>query len=150
MNLAAFAVVAFLRNAMRSEEIADYAGLVRRSPGLAVCFALILFSLIGLPPLAGFIGKFAIFASLVDAQMYLLLTIGVLNSVLSLFYYLRVIKVMVLGTEPSRRPAFRLPLVASLSGLCILLLSLPVLGFGIYWDPVIEWAKHAAAGLIVP
>ena len=61
MNLGAFAVVAFLRNAMRSEEIADYAGLIRRSPVVVVCFRSILFSLIGLPPLAGFVGKLLIF-----------------------------------------------------------------------------------------
>ena len=66
MNLGAFAIVAFLRNAMQSEEIADYAGLIRRCPGTVICFSLILFSLVGLPPLAGFIGKFAIFASLVE------------------------------------------------------------------------------------
>src|SRR4030095_8761778 len=56
MNLGAFAVVAFLRNAMRSEEIADYAGLVRRCPLTVVCFSIILFCLVGLPPLSGFIG----------------------------------------------------------------------------------------------
>ncbi|HMC10149.1 MAG TPA: NADH-quinone oxidoreductase subunit N, partial [Pirellulaceae bacterium] len=66
MNLAAFAVVALYRNAMRSEDLADYAGLIRRSPVTVVCFAATLFSLIGLPPLAGFVGKFAIFAALVD------------------------------------------------------------------------------------
>ncbi len=57
MNLAAFAIVAFLRNALGSEEIADYAGLVRRSPGLTVCMAIVMFSLVGLPPLAGFQAK---------------------------------------------------------------------------------------------
>ncbi len=67
MNLGAFAVVAFLRNAMHSEEIADYAGLLRRCPGVAICFSIILLSLIGLPPLSGFLGKFAVFAALTDA-----------------------------------------------------------------------------------
>jgi len=61
MNLGAFAGVAYLRNALGSEQIEDYAGLVRRSPGLAVCLAIVLFSLVGLPPLAGFSAKFAIF-----------------------------------------------------------------------------------------
>ncbi len=67
MNLGAFAVVAFLRDAMHSEEIADYAGLLRRCPGVAICFSIILLSLIGLPPLSGFLGKFAVFAALTDA-----------------------------------------------------------------------------------
>ena len=65
MNLGAFAVVAYLRNVLGSEEMADYAGLVRKSPGVAVCFSIILFSLVGLPPLAGFSAKFSIFAALV-------------------------------------------------------------------------------------
>jgi NADH-quinone oxidoreductase subunit N len=150
MNLGAFAIVAFVRNEIRSEQIADYGGLMQRSPGLAICLATILFSLVGLPPLAGFAAKFAIFASLVDAQMYLLLTVGVLNSVLSLFYYLRVVTVMVWGAEP-RRPAPYIPMLTSLTGLCVLLLSLPVLVFGIYyWGPAYDWAVRAAAGLIAP
>ncbi|MFH1264140.1 MAG: NADH-quinone oxidoreductase subunit N, partial [Planctomycetota bacterium] len=94
MNLGAFAAVAFLRNVLKSEQIDDYAGLVRRSPGLTVCLALILFSLLGLPPLAGFAAKFSIFYALFDARLLGLLAIGVLNTVLSLFYYLRVVKVM--------------------------------------------------------
>ncbi len=69
MNLGAFAIVAFLRNTLRSEEIADYAGLIRRMPIVTICFAMILVSLIGLPPLAGFAGKFLIFAALVDAKL---------------------------------------------------------------------------------
>ncbi len=69
MNLAAFAVVAFLRNATGSEEIADYAGLVHASPGLAVCMALVMFSLVGLPPLAGFAAKLVIFLAVVKGAM---------------------------------------------------------------------------------
>ena len=61
MNLGAFAGVAFLRNVIHSETIDDYAGLIRKSPGLALCLSIILFSLVGLPPLAGFSGKFTIF-----------------------------------------------------------------------------------------
>ena len=73
MNMGAFAIIAFVRNATGSEQIADYAGLVRSSPGWVVCFSAILFSLIGLPPLAGFMGKLVIFASLVDAGYVLAL-----------------------------------------------------------------------------
>ena len=80
MNLAAFAVVAFLRNATGSEEIADYAGLVRRSPGLTVCMAIVMFSLVGLPPLAGFPAKMTVFISLIDAKLWVLLFIGALNT----------------------------------------------------------------------
>ncbi len=76
MNLAAFAIVAFLRNATHSEEIADYAGLVRTSPGLTVCMAIVMFSLVGLPPLAGFPAKLTIFLALVKAHLWVLLFVG--------------------------------------------------------------------------
>src|SRR5207248_8081353 len=66
MNLAAFAVVALYRNAMRSEDVTDYAGLIGRSPLTVICLGVAMFSLIGLPPLSGFVGKFAIFAALGD------------------------------------------------------------------------------------
>ena len=110
MNFGAFAIVAFVRNARGSESIADYAGMVRRSPAVAVAMAVILFSLVGLPPLAGFSAKFAAFAALLDAKMYLLLIIGGLNTVVSLFYYLRVVKVMLLEAEPVEQPAPDIPL----------------------------------------
>ena len=96
MNLAAFAIVAFLRNAIGSEEIADYAGLVRRSPGLTVCMAIVMFSLVGLPPLAGFPAKFVdLLRPGPGRSCWPLLFVGVLNTVLSLFYYLRVVRVMI-------------------------------------------------------
>jgi NADH-quinone oxidoreductase subunit N len=159
MNLGAFAVVAFLRNAMRSEEIADYAGLIRRCPLTVVCFALILFSLVGLPPLSGFIGKFAIFASLVEGwqtleaagepgfYLLLLVIVGGINTAISLFYYLRVVKVMTIDPEPADRP----PLVysdVSLAGAYLWLITLPTAGLIVTWDWLSEMANAAARNLI--
>src|SRR5262249_136156 len=115
MNLGAFTVVAFLRNRMHSEQITDYAGLIRTSPGLAVCFCVILFSLIGIPPTAGFLGKFYIFLALVrayNAPMIALLVIGGINTALALVYYLRVIKVMTLDPPPMDRPPAEFSLVS--------------------------------------
>lgn len=145
MNLGAFASAAFLRNAMGSEQIDDYAGLVRRSPGLAVCFTIILFSLVGVPPLAGFSAKFAIFASVYQAGMLGLLGIGVLNTVLSLFYYLRVVRVMLLEGEPADRPAPTVPLVSA-PGLYCLAVTLPLGVFFVWWG-LFDWATTAAAVL---
>jgi len=148
MNLGAFAAVAFLRNVLKSEQIDDYAGLVRRSPGLTVCLALILFSLLGLPPLAGFAAKFSIFYALFDARLLGLLAIGVLNTVLSLFYYLRVVKVMTFDPEPEGRPATaRIPLCSAAGAFC-LAVTLPVVILGIYWNFLFEWAKIAASTLL--
>jgi NADH-quinone oxidoreductase subunit N len=155
MNLGAFAVVAFLRNAMQSEEIADYAGLIRRAPLTVICFSIILFGLIGLPPLSGFVGKFAAFAALVDAYQavqsagqsggYLLLTlvVGGLNTAVSLFYYLRVVKVMTIDDEPRER----LPLAwsdVSLAGAFLWMITLPTAVLIVNWNGLSNMA-HAAA-----
>jgi NADH-quinone oxidoreductase subunit N len=147
MNLGAFALAAVLRNELGSEEIEDYAGLVRRSPGLVVCAAVVFFSLVGLPPLAGFAAKFTIFAALLDAKMFALLAIGAINTVLSLFYYLRVVKVMALEGEPENRPTATVPLWSA-GGLYTLLVSLPLLVLGIWWDGLYVWAERAARLLI--
>jgi NADH-quinone oxidoreductase subunit N len=154
MNLGAFAIVAFLRNELRSEEIADYSGLIRRSPGIVICFSLVLFSLIGLPPLAGFAGKFVIFAGLVDAMavpaarvtMITLLVIGGLNTAISLFYYLRVVKVVALDPETEHRTPRSFSL-ASVSGAYVVLLTIPLIVLGLFYGGFYELTKHVTAGL---
>ena len=155
MNLAAFAVVAFLRNAMRSEDLADYAGLLKRCPLTVICFSLILFSLVGLPPLSGFIGKFAIFASLVEAYqaagkdgffLLLLIVIGGLNTAISLFYYLRVVKIMTIDEEPRDRRPFVFSDV-SLASAYLWVLALPTLGLIINWEGLNRLALAAASQL---
>ncbi|HTN75523.1 MAG TPA: NADH-quinone oxidoreductase subunit N [Pirellulaceae bacterium] len=154
MNLGAFAVVAFLRNAIRSEEISDYAGLIRRCPGVVICFALMLFSLIGLPPLAGFVGKFAVFATLVEGyqatgHLYLLvlLLVGGMNTAVSLFYYLRVVKVMTIDPEPEQRVPFSFPIV-SLPGMYILAITLPTAVLMLGWNGLNEICLAAARYLL--
>jgi NADH-quinone oxidoreductase subunit N len=155
MNLGAFAIVAFLRNTLRSEEIAAYSGLVRRSPGVVICFSLILFSLIGLPPLAGFAGKYVIFASLVDAMsvpaarltMIVLLVVGGLNTALSLFYYVRVVKVMTLDDEPDTSTGAPFSL-ASIPGAYVALVTLPVLVLGLFWNDLYRVAAGVTTRLL--
>ncbi len=146
MNLGAFAIVAFLRNAMSSEEISDYAGLVSRSPGVVVCLSAILFSLVGLPPLAGFLGKLVIFAGLVDAGMYTLLMIGGVNTALSLFYYLRVVKVMTMDAEPDQRGPVSFSML-SVAGMYVAVVTAPVLFLIVQWDGLNQWALAACQHL---
>lgn len=147
MNTGAFAVVAFVRNEVRSEEIADYAGLIRSCPALAICFSLILLSLVGLPPLMGFVVKFAAFAALGRASMWTLLIIGGLNTAVSLFYYLRVVKCMTLDAEPESRLPIALPL-GSLSGAFVALLTAPLLVFIVSWEDLRTWSIHAIQQLL--
>ena len=144
MNLGAFAVVAFLRNMIRSEEIADYAGLIRRAPVVTICFAIILVSLIGMPPLAGFIGKWLIFYSLVEAKLWTLLVIAGLNTAVSLYYYLRVVKIMTIDPEPDTR----LPGTMSfIPGTFVMAMTIPLLALFIGWDSLNELARTAARQL---
>ena len=124
-----------------------------------VCTAIVLFSLVGLPPLAGFIGKFAIFASLVDGYrataaggtagtfLMVLLVIGGINTAISLFYYLRVVKVMAIDPEPENRAPVNLPLV-SLSGAYVALIAAPILLLIVTWDKINEVARAAAEHLM--
>ena len=152
MNLAAFAIVAFLRNRLRSEEIASYAGLVRSSPGIVVATTVVLVSLIGLPPLAGFVAKFLVFSSLVEAismgvdrqLMLLLLVVGGFNTVISLFYYLRVLKVMTFDPPSEDRAGEAFPLV-SLPGAVVTALAVPVLVLGVFWSGLYAAAQLAGA-----
>jgi NADH-quinone oxidoreductase subunit N len=147
MNLGAFAIVAFLRNAMRSEEIADYAGLIRSCPGLAICFSLILVSLIGIPPMSGFAAKLVAFYSLVPANLYWLLAVGGINTVISLFYYLRVIKVMTIDPEPAGRVPHSFSAISA-EGVYVVLITAPVVILGVWWDPLNRWAQMAASNLL--
>jgi NADH-quinone oxidoreductase subunit N len=146
MNLAAFAMVAFLRNAIGSEEIADYAGLIRTSPGLTVCMAIVMFSLVGLPPLAGFSGKMYIIYSMISAKLGVLVMVAVLNTVLSLFYYLRVVRVMVLSPEPLHGEPPTIPLF-SMVGLFCLALTSPVVVLFVFLSELLNWAHAAASNL---
>lgn len=143
MNLGAFAATAFLRDAFRSETIDDFAGWVRVSPGLTAAVTVIMFSLIGLPPLAGFAAKFAAFASLTYAGLWALLVIGAVNTALSLFYYLRVVKVMVL--DPPSEAVAAVRSTAGLPGTAFVsVLALSLIVLGVLWQPLFSWAKAAA------
>jgi NADH-quinone oxidoreductase subunit N len=152
MNLGAFAIVALLRNRLRSEEIDSYAGLVRSSPGIVIATAVVLVSLIGLPPLAGFVAKFLVFASLVQAisvgaerpLMLVLLVVGGLNTVISLFYYLRVLKVMTFDPPPENRVGGDFSLV-SLPGAVVTALVVPVVVLGVFWSGLYACAQLAGA-----
>ena len=144
MNLGAFACVAFLRNMLHSEEIEDYAGLVRRAPVVVVCFSLMLFSLIGLPPLAGFAGKLLIFYYLVQAKLWTVLVVAGLNTAISLYYYLRVVKVMTIDPEAENSRHAALPFIP---GAFVVAMALPLVVLGIWWDNLNHLAISAAAHL---
>jgi NADH-quinone oxidoreductase subunit N len=154
MNLGAFAIIAFLRNATGgSEEIDDYRGLIQTAPVYVISMTVICFALVGLPPLAGFIGKFAIFAALIDSwgrtgQAFLLITVivGGVNTVVSLFYYLRVVRAMIIEPEPDDRT----PLAYGPSwfeATYVVAVTVPTVVLFFSWSLLSEWAIAAARSL---
>ncbi|GAB4144914.1 MAG: hypothetical protein Tsb009_16840 [Planctomycetaceae bacterium] len=150
MNLGAFAIVALIRNQIFSEEIEAYNGLAGQTPVLCVCMLLCMFSLIGIPPLGGFFAKMMVFYSLFEAgnihwMMWVVLCVGGLNTVFSLFYYLRVLKAMFLAERPADAKTAKIPLKSS-TGAYVLLVTVPVLLFGIA-PPLMQGLSQTATNV---
>ena len=140
-NLAAFTVVIAISARTGSDEIADYAGLVRRSPWLAGALAFALISLTGIPPTAGFVAKLYIFNAAVESDLIWLVVVAVLNSVASAFYYLRVAGLLFTGepkTEESlpTTNALKVALGVAVAG---------ILFVGVVPSPLLDAARDAAA-----
>ena len=144
-NLAAFAVVIIVEAKTGKEGIADYAGLASRSPFLAMVMASALFSLAGLPIFAGFITKFLLFTAAVEAGLMWLMVVAVVNSLISLYYYIRIIREMYVGESPVEG---RLPLSVAASIPVWLLFAGTVL-VGVYPAPFMD-AIDAATNVLPP
>jgi NADH-quinone oxidoreductase subunit N len=106
-NLGAFGVVIAISNATGKENMDDYNGLYHTNPGLSLVMTLALFSLAGIPPVAGFFGKFFLFTAAAEKGYYLLVLIAVLNTIISLYYYLLVVKAMFINKSESPIDKFR-------------------------------------------
>ncbi|MCA0423531.1 MAG: NADH-quinone oxidoreductase subunit N, partial [Proteobacteria bacterium] len=143
MTLGAFACILTMTTSEgRVEKIDDLAGLSRTNPYTAAMLMLIMFSMIGIPPLAGFFGKFYVFAAAIKANLFALAVLGILTSVVSAYYYLRIVKVMYLDAP---RVTFvpvpgEVKLVMTLAGLFVLL-------FWVYPQPLKDAAEAAARSL---
>jgi len=143
-NLAAFGAITVVGRVLGSDEIADYAGLSRRSPWLAFVLLIAFLSLSGMPPFGGFIVKFAVFAAAVQADMIWLAVVGVLNSIIGLYYYLSVLKVIYLyRSEDEDKPLeITRPYLLGLG-----VLSVGIVLLGIVFAPWFTVANRAAASL---
>jgi NADH-quinone oxidoreductase subunit N len=131
MNLGAFLVVIVIYDSLGSFELKDYAGMWRRSPGLTLAMAVFLLSLMGIPPFFGFLAKYYVFAAVIRAGIGWFAVAGVLNSVVAVVYYMKILKAMVVEegeTEPLR---FH-PLYAAL----LALFCLPNLVGLLFWGPL--------------
>jgi NADH-quinone oxidoreductase subunit N len=142
-NLAAFGVVAVVGKASGSDELSAYNGLSRRAPGLALVLLVALLSLGGIPPFGGFAGKLFIFASAVGIKLYWLAFVGILNSIIGLYYYLIVLKIVYLHPSPEGAPTESLTAPWAIAlGLCVM----GILALGIYL-PLLETSYKAIMAL---
>jgi NADH-quinone oxidoreductase subunit N len=138
MNLGAFLVVMMVANKTGSEDIDTYKGLGSRSPLVGVAMVIFFISLTGLPPTAGFIGKLYLFAAVLDARWIWLAIVGAINSVISLYYYVRVLRNIFLrdpegNTEPLVFPKPQLAL--------LVVLMIPTILLGLYFTPIVNFAN---------
>jgi NADH-quinone oxidoreductase subunit N len=144
MQLGAFAVVVVLRRSdVAGEELKDFSGLAFRNPFAAFAMLLFMLSLGGIPPTAGFMGKFWLFSAAIDAQYYWLAVIGVLNSAISLYYYVRIVVFMyvkreAIGSEPTTTPALAVVLGVAVAATLV---------FGVYPRLLFELAEMSARTL---
>ncbi len=138
-NFTAFLVVMILVNRAGKDEIPSYRGLWQQAPLLAVVMSIALVSLIGLPPTAGFVGKLYLFIAVWHSGLYWLAVVAVLNSVVSLYYYFRIVRAMFLEPGPDtpvpHQPAYETILV---------LLAAPILLLMIFFGPVLRFAQYCA------
>ena len=140
MNLGAFAVIiAMRRRDLIGDEIDDLSGLMARAPGMAVLMLIFLLSLAGIPPTAGFIGKYYIFLSLIQTGHYYLAVLAVGYAVVALYYYFRIVVVMFMKKAPDAvplaiGPGLKVALAVSVSATLVI---------GIYPEPFILWAQQA-------
>ncbi len=144
-NVGAFAVVTAIETATGKVEVKDYAGLVRRSPWLAALMTIFLLSLTGIPPTGGFLGKLFVFGAAVQSQMWILLGIAAINSVVAAFYYLNVVRYMFF--TPTDEVAESVPVALPLR-VALGVTALVTLLLGLAPGPLIAWASDSARTLL--
>jgi NADH-quinone oxidoreductase subunit N len=143
MTLGSFAVIlAMKRNGQHVENISDFSGLSRTNPVLAFMFAMLLFSLAGIPPLAGFFAKFYVFGAAIRAGLFTLSVVGVVTSVVGAYYYLLIVKVMYFDEPLAQLDPVRMELrtVLAVAGLFNIL-------FCVFPGPLVSMASAAAKSL---
>lgn len=139
MNLGAFLIVIEIFNRTGSFDLSSYRGFRRRSPFLGYAMAIFMFSLMGIPPLAGFWGKLYVFAAAVNADLAWYAAVGALNSVIAVYYYARVIKTMLIdeGEDTTR---FSIPWT---SYVMVWIMLLPTIGIMLFWSQIEQFAANS-------
>ena len=143
-NITAFAVVILFARSAGSDEIVDYAGLSRRSPGLALVLLVALLSLGGMPPLAGFVAKFYVFAAAIESGWIWLAFVGVLNAIIGLYYYMTILKVVYLYRSEDENKPITIPRSYAL---VLMICVIAILAIGTLSAPWLDWSVNSALSL---
>jgi len=140
MNLGAFLVVTLVHHQDGTFDLRDYPGLYRRAPLLTLSMAVFLLSLMGIPPLVGFMGKLYVFAAVIEkgSSYWWLAVVGAINAAIAAYYYARILKTMIIDPGNEEKPAFRLA-TADQAWVAALALAnvLPLL----FWSRIEDWAR---------
>lgn len=139
MNLGAFYVALLFREKLGTENINDYRGLGWRAPYLSTALSIFLLSLVGIPPLAGFIGKVVVFATAINSKYYFIVLVAVINSVISLYYYAGIIKKLFLEFSGGLKEELKVGLFEKI---LVLIFLAPVIILGVYWNSPFNWIHN--------
>jgi NADH-quinone oxidoreductase subunit N len=146
-NLSAFGIVMAFGRVSGSDEIKDYAGLSRRSPGLALAILVAFLSLAGMPPFGGFVAKVFVFAAAVNVNMIWLAVVGILNSIIGLYYYLSVLKFVYLYRMEGENEAEHPIQITRSYGIALVVLSAGIILIGTIFGPWFGLSDAAALNL---
>jgi NADH-quinone oxidoreductase subunit N len=145
MNVGAFWVASKVEDSFGGDDLRHFRGLIYSRPFYAVVMAVFLFSLVGLPPFAGFIGKLYLFQAVLAREMYGFALFAAINSVISLYYYVKIIKAMFLEQPELRLPEGKTPFDSRAAMVFLTLLAVPNVVLGLYWEPVMKLASMATS-----
>lgn len=145
MTMAAFFIVSFVQDKYNNDHFERFSGLIYRYPLMAVMMIIVMLSLAGIPPLSGFVAKFNIISALVDSKLYVLAVIAGLNSVVALYYYLKIVRIMVFKESESDE---KIAGYGFVNQVVIVALTLPVLFLGLFWSSLFNVATNAKLFLI--
>ncbi|MCE1164724.1 MAG: NADH-quinone oxidoreductase subunit N [Bacteroidetes bacterium] len=141
MNLGAFYVLILIANKLDTDELIGMKGLGYKAPAVCVGMGIFMFALSGVPTTAGFVGKFYLFTALIESKLVWLAVVGLMNSVVSLFFYIKVLKYMFL-MKPEDGSTQKLQFGAG-AYVIMLLLAVPTMFFGIYFTPLVRIAEYS-------
>lgn len=140
MTLVAFYIVSFVSDKYGNDHFERFNGLTYRYPLMAIAMCVVMFSLAGIPPFSGFVAKFHIFTALLTKKYYVLAIIAGINSVVSLYYYLKIVRLMVLKDAESED---KIPGFGIMNQSAIAILTVPVLVLGVFWEKILMIADGA-------